>query len=76
MKRVLLLALLAGCSEPRPDPGQLALGEKLYAQHCASCHGAKLEGQPYLDPATGLPGALRSATCGTRAASAWSSPST
>jgi mono/diheme cytochrome c family protein len=47
MKRVLLLALLAGCSEPRPDPGQLALGEKLYAQHCASCHGAKLEGQPH-----------------------------
>jgi mono/diheme cytochrome c family protein len=24
----------------------LALGEKLYAQHCASCHGANLEGQP------------------------------
>jgi mono/diheme cytochrome c family protein len=37
------LALAAGCGEPRPD---LALGQKLYAQHCAVCHGAKLEGQP------------------------------
>jgi mono/diheme cytochrome c family protein len=24
----------------------VALGAKIYAQHCASCHGAKLEGQP------------------------------
>lgn len=24
----------------------LALGERVYASHCASCHGAKLEGQP------------------------------
>jgi mono/diheme cytochrome c family protein len=32
-----------GCGERRAD---LALGEKLYAQHCAACHGAKLEGQP------------------------------
>jgi len=43
MKRLLIAtALLAGC-EATPD---LALGEKLYAQHCASCHGANLEGQP------------------------------
>jgi mono/diheme cytochrome c family protein len=35
-------ALLAGC-EAKVD---LALGEKLYAQQCASCHGARLEGQP------------------------------
>lgn len=31
------------------DPGngaQIALGLRLYAEHCASCHGAKLEGQP------------------------------
>jgi mono/diheme cytochrome c family protein len=34
---------VAGCGEPAPD---LALGERVYAQHCASCHGAKLEGQP------------------------------
>jgi mono/diheme cytochrome c family protein len=39
-------ALLAGCGEPAPDPAQLALGQKVYAQHCAACHGAKLEGQP------------------------------
>lgn len=25
---------------------QIASGRSLYAQHCASCHGAKLEGQP------------------------------
>jgi hypothetical protein len=36
------LALLAGC-DAKPD---LALGDKLYVQHCASCHGANLEGQP------------------------------
>ncbi|MGE3571227.1 MAG: cytochrome c [Burkholderiales bacterium] len=48
--------LLAGCEQaptgfddPRADPGdaaRLALGQRVYAQHCASCHGAKLEGQP------------------------------
>lgn len=40
------LALLPGCGEERPDPAQLTLGQKIYAQHCAACHGAKLEGQP------------------------------
>ena len=25
---------------------QIAQGQAIYAQHCASCHGAKLEGQP------------------------------
>lgn len=39
-----LLFVVAGCAEDRP--AQLALGEKIYAQHCAACHGAKLEGQP------------------------------
>jgi len=24
----------------------VALGEKVYLQHCSSCHGARLEGQP------------------------------
>jgi mono/diheme cytochrome c family protein len=38
--------LLAGCGEPPPDRARIAEGAKLYAQHCASCHGAKLEGQP------------------------------
>ena len=49
--------LLAGCGEreptagedPRADPrdaAKVALGYKVYEQHCAACHGAKLEGQP------------------------------
>ena len=28
------------------DPAAIALGEGLYAEHCASCHGRELEGQP------------------------------
>jgi mono/diheme cytochrome c family protein len=39
---VLAAALVAGCDSKR----ELALGEKLYAQYCAACHGAKLEGEP------------------------------
>jgi mono/diheme cytochrome c family protein len=49
VKRVFPLFFLAiayGCGEPAPDPAQLVLGLKLYAQHCAACHGANLEGQP------------------------------
>ena len=43
MKRhVLVAALLSGCDSTE----QIAQGEKIYAAHCASCHGAKLEGQP------------------------------
>ena len=45
-KAVVLVALLAGCAEGAPDPAQLALGGTIYAQYCAACHGAKLEGQP------------------------------
>jgi mono/diheme cytochrome c family protein len=46
---------LAGCDRIRPrpegllradDPQVLAVGKKVYEQHCASCHGARLEGQP------------------------------
>jgi mono/diheme cytochrome c family protein len=47
---------LASCGEPTApaddpradssDAGIVAMGEKLYARQCASCHGAKLEGQP------------------------------
>ncbi|OHC82478.1 MAG: hypothetical protein A3G73_05750 [Rhodospirillales bacterium RIFCSPLOWO2_12_FULL_67_15] len=36
-------------STGRADPDdarQVALGETVYRQDCASCHGAKLEGQP------------------------------
>ncbi len=47
-------ATLAACGEPavdRPkadasDAAKVALGAKIYAEHCASCHGARLEGQP------------------------------
>ena len=42
--RALLVACaaLSACS-----PGQdVELGQRVYAQHCAACHGAKLEGQP------------------------------
>ena len=39
------LALLVGCGDER-DSGNVALGANVYAQHCAACHGAKLEGQP------------------------------
>ncbi|MCC8430564.1 cytochrome c [Reyranella aquatilis] len=28
------------------DPNQVALGKRLYATACASCHGVSLEGQP------------------------------
>lgn len=28
------------------DARQVALGDAVYQQHCASCHGAELEGQP------------------------------
>ncbi|WP_243634778.1 c-type cytochrome [Roseicella frigidaeris] len=28
------------------DAATLARGQQLYTQHCASCHGAELEGQP------------------------------
>ncbi len=28
------------------DPDVVALGGSIYAQHCGSCHGANLEGQP------------------------------
>lgn len=48
--------LLAACSRaPEPaggvrlattDAPVLATGQAVYAQHCAACHGAKLEGQP------------------------------
>ena len=49
-----MTASLAGCTdtatrESRADPrdaAKVALGAKVYAENCAACHGAKLEGQP------------------------------
>jgi mono/diheme cytochrome c family protein len=54
---VLILVGIAGAlitqsrppEELRADPGdaaQVALGREVYAQHCAACHGAELEGHP------------------------------
>ncbi|HJV24952.1 MAG TPA: cytochrome c [Aromatoleum sp.] len=50
-RRALICALLlAGCTRGGGiDPGdtkQVARGEAVYREHCASCHGARLEGQP------------------------------
>ena len=48
----MVLFALAACDSPPAsrvnpnDAAQVALGQKIYAQHCAACHGAKLEGQP------------------------------
>lgn len=37
----------AGIPPIDPDDGeQVALGERVYAQACAACHGANLEGEP------------------------------
>lgn len=55
---VLLGLLLAACDRApqsavesvfvidASDPVLVALGEPIYFEHCASCHGAALEGQP------------------------------
>lgn len=50
---LLAVSLLAACGDPAidskanpADAQQVALGAKVYARHCAACHGAKLEGQP------------------------------
>lgn len=48
------LLALAGCDRKPPPVYQLrpddkavtAVGQKVYATHCAACHGARLEGQP------------------------------
>lgn len=48
----LTMLILAGsaCSQrPNADPAnaeQVARGKTVYTTHCASCHGANLEGQP------------------------------
>ena len=44
-----LVAALWSSPAPRADPAnaaQVALGGIVYERQCASCHGAKLEGQP------------------------------
>lgn len=45
MRHLILILLL--CNLPDPIPAASAeTGAALYARHCASCHGANLEGQP------------------------------
>lgn len=36
----------SGIFAKNPDPARVALGKDVYDRHCASCHGANLEGQP------------------------------
>ena len=48
---LLLGALLSVIIQPglvaaEASPEELALGQELYAVHCAACHGADLEGEP------------------------------
>ena len=44
---VTLARALTGSGGPRqPAEADLATGAELYAQHCASCHGARLQGAP------------------------------
>ncbi len=45
MRRLALL-LACACAGCDTDTEKIALGEKIYAEHCAACHGARLEGQP------------------------------
>lgn len=40
----ILLNGIAAPPLPTLDPGHVAQGKVLYAQHCANCHGAQLEG--------------------------------
>lgn len=37
---------LAWPTQAQPETEQIALGRAIYARECASCHGAKAEGQP------------------------------
>lgn len=50
MKRVLIIAAFSvatgAIAGHELDGRDLASGQALYAEHCASCHGANLEGQP------------------------------
>ncbi|WP_370736651.1 c-type cytochrome [Jannaschia seosinensis] len=48
-----------------PPAARIALGEELYAENCAACHGANLEGQPnwrVADPSGRLPAPPHDAT--------------
>ena len=36
----------SGTQQAAEDPPRIAMGRALYTQHCASCHGDRLQGQP------------------------------
>lgn len=40
------MALASGDKPPAESLQQLVTGARIYAENCAACHGAKLEGQP------------------------------
>lgn len=43
MRKIILLGLLAAAMPAAAqDPADVAMGEEIYEQHCASCHGDKL----------------------------------
>lgn len=42
---LLLMPMLASCGGDRADPYAVMEGEAIYKAECASCHGARLEGQ-------------------------------
>lgn len=50
MKRILIIAACAAATGATAghelEDRDLANGQTLYGEHCASCHGANLEGQP------------------------------
>lgn len=46
MAALTAVALALSACSGEPDPDVLAKGALVYATHCASCHGARLEGQP------------------------------
>ncbi len=44
---VAIAAVAVLLARPRDDPARIAAGRALYDRHCASCHGANLEGEPH-----------------------------
>lgn len=42
----ILILMPSGSQADPTDSAQVALGRVVYAEHCASCHAANLEGQP------------------------------
>lgn len=44
--RLAIVMLMIASAPAGADPAQIDRGRAVYAQHCASCHGANLEGEP------------------------------